>query len=214
MSGASPRMSRSRTPDRIAETALQLFNTFGEPNVTTNRIADELEISPGNLHYHFKTKHDLIDNLFGQFERRMLELLGGDGIDEADVEDAWLFLHLVFENIAAYRFIYRDLNEICTRSRDLHRRIRAILKLSMRTASDLLAGLERNGQLQAMETERESMVRNVVLISSYWIAFDQVMEPDSEPHPNRAAIQVMSLVSPYLRGTAREQFEHLANAYR
>lgn len=207
-------MSRTRTPNRIAETALQLFNSFGEPNVTTNRIADELEISPGNLHYHFKTKQSLIDELFGRYEKRMLELLGGDGIEHADVEDAWLFLHLVFENIADYRFIYRDLNELCARSRDLRTRIRAILKLSLRTASDLLAGMERSGQLKARPLERESVVRNIVLISSYWIAFDQVMEPEIEPRPDRAAIQVMSLVSPYLRGTAREQFEHLANAYR
>jgi len=207
-------MARSRTPERIAEAALQLFNSYGEPNVTTNRIADELEISPGNLHYHFKTKQSLIDELFGRYEQRMLELLGGDGVEHADVEDAWLFLHLVFENIADYRFIYRDLSELCARSRDLRTRIRAILKLSLRTASDLLAGMERSGQLEAQTLERESVVRNIVLISSYWIAFDQVMEPDVEPRPDRAAIQVMSLVSPYLRGAAREQFEHLANAYR
>jgi len=207
-------MSRSRTPERIAEAALQLFNCYGEPNVTTNRIADELEISPGNLHYHFKTKQSLIDELFGRYEQRMLELLGGDGFEHADVEDAWLFLHLVFENIAAYRFIYRDLNELCAKSRDLRTRIRAILKLSLRTASDLLAGLERSGQLEAQALERDAVVRNIVLISSYWIAFDQVMESEVEPRPGRAAIQIMSLVSPYLRGTAREQFEHLANAYR
>ena len=207
-------MSRSRTPNRIAETALRLFNSFGEPNVTTNRIADELEISPGNLHYHFRTKQTLIDELFGRYEQRMLELLGTNGFEHADVEDAWLFLHLVFENIADYRFIYRDLSELCARSRDFRARIRAILKLSLRTASDLLAGMERSGQLQAKSLERESVVRNIVLISSYWIAFDQVMEPEVEPRPDRAAIQVMSLVSPYLRGTAREQFEHLANAYR
>lgn len=207
-------MSRSRTPERIVEAALQLFNAFGEPNVTTNRIADEIDISPGNLHYHFRTKQILIDELFGRFEYRMLELLGDGGFDEADVEDAWLFLHLVFENIASYRFIYRDLNELCARSRNLRKRMRAILKLSMRTASDLLAGLERSGQLEAKALERESVVRNIVLISSYWIAFDQVMEPDTEPRPDRAAIQVMSLVSPYLRGPASEQFEHLANAYR
>lgn len=207
-------MSRTRTPERIAETALAMFNAFGEPNVTTNRIADELEISPGNLHYHFRTKQDLIDTLFGHFEQRMLELLGAGGIEETDIEDAWLFLHLVFENIAAYRFIYRDLNELCSRSRDLRRRIRAILKLSMRTAADLLSGLERSGQLEARALERESVVRNIVLISSYWIAFDQVMEPETEPRPDRAAIQVMSLVSPFLRGSARDQFEYLANAYR
>lgn len=207
-------MSRTKTPTRIVETALQLFNSLGEPNVTTNRIADELDISPGNLHYHFKTKQSLIDELFGRYEQRMLALLGTDGFDHADVEDAWLFLHLVFENISDYRFIYRDLSELCARSRNLRRRIRAILKLSLRTASDLLAGMERSGQLEAQPLERESVVRNIVLVSSYWISFDQVMEPEAEPRPDRAAIQVMSLVGPYLRGSAREQFEYLANAYR
>lgn len=207
-------MPGSNTRDRIAAAALALFNEHGEPNVTTNGIADELGISPGNLHYHYRTKQKLIDELFGRFEQRMLRLLGGDAAERADVEDAWLFLHLVFETIAAYRFLYRDLNELCARSRDLRRRVRGILKLSMGTASDLLVALERAGQCEMTALERATAVRNIVLIASYWIAFDQIMEPNREPRPARAAIQVMSIVSPFLRGQAREQFELLARAYR
>jgi AcrR family transcriptional regulator len=207
-------MARTRTPQRILARALELFNEHGEPNVTTNRIADELEISPGNLHYHFKTKQALIEALFSDFERRMLELLGGDPFERADVEDAWLFLHLVFETVADYRFIYRDLNELCGRDRDLRRRFRAILKLSMRSATDLLEALERAGFCQEGASRNEPIIRNLVLVASYWISFDQVLEPGQQPRPGRAAIQVMSIVSPYLRGAAREQFDLLAAAYR
>lgn len=207
-------MSRTRTPERIVDAALALFNEYGEPGVTTNRISDELEISPGNLHYHFRTKQSLVDELFARFERRMLDLLAGGGEAAPDIEDAWLFLHLVFETIADYRFIYRDLNELCARSRSFRQRFRAILKLSMRTADNLLLGLERAGRLQASPDEREALVRNILLISSYWISFDQIFEASGQPQPDRAAWQVMSLVSPFLIGPARQQFELLGSAYR
>lgn len=207
-------MARSRTPDRICDAALALFNEFGEPSVTTNRIADELDISPGNLHYHFRTKRSLVERLFTLFERRMLALLGGETIEQADVEDAWLFLHLVFETIAEFRFIYRDLNELCGTYPEVGRRMRGILKLSMQTADDLLRGLERTGQFQADGPARELLVRNIVLISSYWLSFDQAIAPEHAPRADRAALQVMSLVSPFLEGRARAQFDAISAGYR
>ena len=59
----------------ILETALQQFNRFGEPNITTADIADEMEISPGNLYYHFGNKDEIVAELFAAFERRLDGLL-------------------------------------------------------------------------------------------------------------------------------------------
>lgn len=202
------------TRERIVETALALFNDAGEPHVTTNRIADELGISPGNLHYHFRTKSDLISELFAGFERRMLELLATPEERAPHIEDIWLFLHLAFETIVDYRFFYRDLNDLCGRYRHLHRRFQAILRLSMDTARGLCDGLAAHGDLDAGKREIEAMVRNIVLISTYWISFDLVIERDAQPHPDRAVWQVMSVVGPYLTGTARFELESLTRAYR
>ena len=60
-----------RTAERILEVTLDLFNRFGEPNVSTTLISAELNISPGNLYYHYPAKDELINSLFDRYERSL-----------------------------------------------------------------------------------------------------------------------------------------------
>jgi AcrR family transcriptional regulator len=111
------RKPKRRTRERILETSLKLFNDFGEPNVTTTVIADEMDISPGNLYYHFRSKDEIVNTIFGTFEREIEGVLAAPAARQANVEDMWLFLHVLFEAIWKYRFLYRDLNDLLSRNR-------------------------------------------------------------------------------------------------
>jgi AcrR family transcriptional regulator len=124
---ATPPKKPRRTAERILEVTLDLFNRFGEPNVSTTLISAELNISPGNLYYHYPAKDELINALFDRYEQALSELLrAADGV--RDVEDAWLFFHMLFELIWSYRFLYRDLNDLLSKNRRLETHFQFVLK--------------------------------------------------------------------------------------
>lgn len=210
------RKPKRRTRERILETALSLFNTFGEPNVTTQLIADEMGISPGNLYYHFHSKGEIIESLFADFERSIEETLAAPARRQPDVEDVWLFLHLVFEGIWRYRFLYRDINELLSRNRVLEIHFKRILAHKVRTAALICEGLVANGEMRATKGEIQTLAVNMTVLATYWLSFEFVREPrkpiDGEALA-RGAFQVMALAAPYLEGRSRALFEGLSREY-
>ena len=126
-----------RTAERILDVTLDLFNRFGEPNVSTTVISAELKISPGNLYYHYPAKDELINGLFARYEKALAEiLLAADNV--RNVEDAWLFFHMLFETLWQYRFLYRDLNDLLSKNRRLETQFQQILKAKGRAVQSVL----------------------------------------------------------------------------
>jgi AcrR family transcriptional regulator len=219
-SGKLPRKSPRRTRERILELSLRLFNDLGEPNVTTSAIADEMNISPGNLYYHFRNKEEIVDALFEQFEREIDDLLDAPGKRPIHFEDAWLFLHLLFESIWRYRFVYRDLNDLLSRNRKLEVHFRTILERKSRAAHHLCNALKSAGEMQASQREIDALAVNMVVVTTWWLSYEYVSHArrfsDAQYQSQamaRGAYQVLSLTAPYLGPSGRELFNRLADEY-
>ncbi|MBK8455899.1 MAG: TetR/AcrR family transcriptional regulator [Phyllobacteriaceae bacterium] len=206
-----------RTRERILETALALFNAHGEPRVTTSAIAEEMRISPGNLYYHFSAKEKIVEALFAEFRREIEDQLAAPATRPSDVEDVWLFLHLVFEAIWKYRFVYRDLNDLVSRHRPVETQFKRILAHKQRTAADIMSGLVASGRMIASKADIEALALNMTLIATYWLSFEFVRNPragDDGAALARGAYQVMALAAPYLAPAERALLDHLAERYK
>lgn len=206
-------MPAMKTRDKILHKSLALFNELGEPNVTTLLIADELEISPGNLYYHFKSKTDILNELFGWFEKEILMQL--DVPDELlDIEDQWLFLHLIFECIARYRFVYKDVVNVLERYPNLKQRFKRIITKKRSASLKILNNLKQQGILEATAAEIEALSDNIVMTSTFWLNYAIIsqMEP-ADDILVRGVYQVISLPAPYLQSAQREQLNALKNEY-
>lgn len=210
------RKPKRRTRERIIELSHRLFNDFGEPNVTTSMIGDEMNISPGNLYYHFRNKDEILNAIFSDFEREMDVLLALPVKRRISVEDAWLFLHLVFELIWKYRFIYRDLNDLLSRNRIIETHFKRILEDSLKVALTLVNGMRESGELAATDAEILALANTIVLVATYWLSFEYVRNPRKPidgAAMGRGAYHAMSMVAPYLAGDAKLLFEKLSHEY-
>ena len=210
---------KRRTRERIVETSLALFNQFGAPNVTTTVIADELDISPGNLYYHFGNKDEIVNTILEAFEREIEDTLAAPTSDDSrvlTVEDIWLFLHLLFEIIWKYRFFYRDVSDLVSENRTLEMRFKQILAHKIATSRALCEGLVRAGDMIATPREIESLAENMVLVSTYWLSFSFARDPRAVQDGaalSRGVYHVMALVAPFLSPDSRALFERLAQEY-
>ncbi|GAA3554638.1 MULTISPECIES: TetR/AcrR family transcriptional regulator [Marinobacter] len=204
-----------KTRDRILSTSLVLFNSVGEPNVTTLLISDELEISPGNLYYHFKSKGDIVAELFDQFELEMQDLLAVPDDVEVSLDQLGIFLHLLFEAVARYRFLYQDLVNVLSRYDALQARFRRILAAKKRAFQTLCASLQRQKMVALPGPQLDALCEQLTLTCCYWSSYDTLshLEDRDSVNPGRGVYQMLHLLMPYLGEAEREQMALISQDY-
>jgi len=210
------RKPKRQTRERILETALALFNRYGEPSVTTSAIALEMGISHGNLYYHYRSKEKIVEDLFETFAADIERTLAAPERRPTHVEDVWLFLHLVFEAIFRYRFLYRDLNELLSRHRLIETRFKRILARKTETAGRILKGLVEAGELAAGPVEIAALAENMTVIATYWLSYEFASSPRTPLDGAtlaRGVFHVMSLAAPHMNAIGRAHLDHLAQRY-
>ncbi|PIF47189.1 AcrR family transcriptional regulator [Chryseobacterium sp. 52] len=102
-----------KTKDKILTKALELFNEKGYNNITTRHIATALNISAGNLHYHFRHSEDIIKILFSELILKMDVLLADlQKVDNKTLEDLYKFTFSTYEIFYSFRFIFMNFFDI------------------------------------------------------------------------------------------------------
>jgi AcrR family transcriptional regulator len=210
-----------RTRARVLAESLRLFNERGEGHVTTGMIAESLGMSPGNLYYHFRNKDQIVEELFARFEERIDVPPPAPSAGPEAIEDLWLYLHLMFESILEYRFLYRGLDDLVARSRRLRERFNRIARGKRDAIVALCEGLVGAGLMRANPAEIQSLAQNVLVVSTYWLNYRalRMHRPraspagDEERALGEGAYQVMALVAPYLAPQARAHLDRLGRNY-
>lgn len=165
------------TKERIIETAIALFNEKGTHAVTTNHIAAAMDISPGNLYYHFRNKAEIIRAIFDQMDR-----VGFDDYQQiialhpagslAAMEETFLMIQRFNWR---YRFFKRELTVFILNDpllREQHIKVhQAMLQLIRHSIASSVA----QGMLRSMpEDELNLFTEEIWLLTLFWLNYLEV----------------------------------------
>lgn len=206
-----------KTRDRIVHAALELFNEHGERPMTTNHIAAHIEISPGNLYYHFRNKQEIVREIFALYSTELLERFKPL---QGQYETLTLLKHYldsIFTLMWKYRFFYANLPEILQRDEQLHQDYIQVQEKLQANLVNIMQAFVDMQLLDLNQDEMKQLVTTLHLIACSWLAYQAAMSPKTqitEQIIHQGMLQIISVMKPNATEQGVEQLQLLADGVR
>jgi len=203
-------MDMSETRRRILDTARRLFNEAGVSRVGVREVARALEMSPGNLAYHFPTKDDLVEALVVELHELNLATVFADMPRAMSIETLYRLATGAMRNMIPYRFVLLGYADAVSRSRPL-RKLEATLAEKRRARHDMmLAALALGDWIERDALGRsETLYEQSTMISSGWMSIAAVRGwRDREAIPHFAKLGC-ALLEPHCTPKGKKQMRRV-----
>ena len=208
---------RIKTSERIVLNSLELFNQQGERSISTNHIAAHMEISPGNLYYHFPNKQAIIAVLFSEYESLVDSFLRPPQGRAATVEDKRFYLKELLSAMWGYRFLHRDLEHLLDSDPELAARYRRFSQRCVIQGAAIYEGFVAAGILKMDRVQIESLTLNAWIILTSWVRFLCTTRENSnhlsEQAVKRGVYQVLVLEAGFVTDESRDAVNALFDEF-
>ncbi len=208
-----------KTKDRILQISLQLFNERGERSVTTNHIAAELGISPGNLYYHFRNKQEIIKELMEQYQKETLDMLSLPDDRQLNANDKIRYFQVLSSKLWEYRFLHRDVYQLVENYDDFRKMYPRFAGQVMQQGQRIYQAFVDAGLMKMTASEIEALIINLWIVLTNWTNFLYMSGHISDSNHLeekwvwQALRQMVFLEGPYLMGESRETYERLLETF-
>lgn len=205
---------KMKTKERILLGSLDLFNLNTANEVTTNDIAKELKMSPGNLYFHYKNKEQIIRELFKRLAQET-NLIWKPQTKLAKKNEKIQLVDFIDRNLQLYwkfRFFHRELYTLRKKDPELSKLWRLHLKKMSRLMIILYKHWVRAGVMLPIESVSEmEFVGELLFVASN--SFMQFFETvDRAPHQKtieKARRHITRMLTPYLTGQTKDSLEKI-----
>ncbi|MCG7561988.1 TetR/AcrR family transcriptional regulator [Pseudoalteromonas sp. McH1-42] len=205
------------TKEKIIRTSIALFNLHGERTITTNHIASNMGISPGNLYYHFKNKEDIIRNIFALYSEHLSTHFKPLEAHDEPVEQLTQYLDSLFELMWRYHFFYDNLNDILVRDDVLKKDYIAFQARLFEQVKAVVIGLRKAEVIAISNEDANELAHMLKMVVSFWTPYVKARRMTGvleQQDIYNGIVKVLMLFKPYATSLSRDKIQHLQQHYQ
>lgn len=201
-----------KTKEKILITSIELFNRNGVSAITTNHIAKAMNISPGNLYFHYDNKEEILLELFKRMCKETYQLWSPK---QLKVLSAFDFIDQNFEIYWKYRFFHREMYAMRRKDPNLAKMWRTHIKKVIKLMEIVYRHWVDQGVMVEIK-ERGEMLYVSEALMAMSTTFLQFFE-SAEKQAGKISIQrgkqhVARLLLPYTAGETKDMFVKFINS--
>ncbi|AHI07100.1 TetR family transcriptional regulator [Bdellovibrio bacteriovorus W] len=196
-----------KTKERILLTSVDLFNRSGVVAVTTNHIAKAMDISPGNLYFHYDNKEEIVVEIFKRMAKETYEVWSPRRTKKVSPLE---FINENFEIYWRYRFFHREMYALRRKDSQLAKMWRAHLQKMMKLMVILYRHWVKDGKMVKINdiNEMQYIAESLLAMATTFLQFFE----SAEKQPGKKSIErgknhVTRLLLPYTSGETKVEFE-------
>lgn len=202
-----------KTKDKILWVSLDLFNREGATEITTNDIAKELKMSPGNLYFHYKNKEQIIREIFKKMSIEASTVWKPQA-KIAKRKEKFQLVEFIDKNLFLYwkyRFFHREMYILRKKDPELSKMWHKYLRKVSLLMTVLYKNWVKSGYMIKIESkdELEYLAEMLFVSSNSAMQFFETTDRGDEPSKKalaKARHHLIRMLYPYISVEVRKNF--------
>ncbi len=197
-----------KTKEKILFTSMELFNRNGVQVITTNHISKAMNISPGNLYFHYDNKEAILRELFKRMASETYLIWRSRVVRKKTLLN---FIHENFEQCWKYRFFHREMYALRRRDEELGKLWRLHMAKLQKLIIILYRHWVRQGAMVPLNDMNEMQYVSdtlLAMVTTFLQFFESANIEPAKASISRGEKHVSRLILPYTMGETRADLEH------
>jgi len=199
------------TKEKILAQSKDLFNQKGFQTTTLRQIAAALGMSQGNLNYHFKTKQDIIEQLYfdlvGELNKEMEAMTQSYSSLSTLYKSSEITMRIFYD----YRFLLRDLYLIFRESQVVKEHYIKLQELRKGQFKQLFNLMIQESILRPEEliNEYDRLYERMMIVGDNWVNTSELFCLEIKKPVIYYRDLLFEMVYPYLTEKGKKEFNDL-----